>query len=728
VTRSVLAAVGSALLAAAALSSLTACPKAISSSNGYGAGASAAPSASAAPVTIAETIYDDKLANGWQDYGWTKREVKGTGPARVDFSKYGGWIIAKPGLSDKGATFGGVTLRVKMPPGEAEFLELRVEMTDSSTFPRIKIRPDQKRDVGEGWSEIVVPMSVLDPEGVPFDRIVLRAFREVPAGWVQLDKIALLAPSTPMHSGATIDAANARPVTLTVDCRAAAKRIDPRIFGIAYDAQRGIDDAAAWSFGATIRRWGGNVTSRYNWELGGAWNTANDWYFENVSVASYADFLKADAAHQVKSALTVPTLGWVAKDTTSSGFPVSVFGAQQATDAYRANAGNGNGPDGKPLAPKSPTLTSVAAPPEFVRRWVETIRKGDAQSGSRSVDEYILDNETGLWNSTHRDVHPDPVTYDELLERTIAYGSAIRAADPDAIIAGPASWGWPEYSFSAKDQAVSFTLKPDRRAHGDVPLLAWWLRKLREHDEKTGTRLVNLLDVHFYPQGQHVFGHDQIDAKTAALRIRSTRALWDSTYVDESWIADTIMLLPRLKNWIAENYPGVGISIGEYNFGGENHMSGALAEAEALGRFAQQGVSSAFYWTYPKADSAVANAFRAYRNYDGKGARFLDFTMPTSSTSSGGLTSLFASRDQAGTRLVMVLLNLSPDAAARATVQLDGCGPIQSQSAFTYTTGATGFVPLETGNAPGVVELVAPYSITVIDLHLQTPAPGALEN
>jgi hypothetical protein len=76
----------------------------------------------------------------------------------------------------------------------------------------------------------------------------------------------------------------------------------------------------------------------------------------------------------------------------------------------------------------------------------------------------------------------------------------------------------------------------------------------------------------------------------------------------------------------------------------------------------------------------------------------------------------------------MVLLNLSPDAAARATVQLDGCGPIQSQSAFTYTTGATGFVPLETGNAPGVVELVAPYSITVIDLHLQTPAPGALEN
>ncbi len=719
------------LLVAAVLASLPGCPKSLSS-GGTGAAASTSspsPPAPGAPIAIAQPIYDGKLQNKWEDYGWAKREVSGPGPARVDFSKYGGWIIAKPGLPDEGTTFGGLTFRVKMPPGEGEFLELRIEMTDSSTFPRIKLSPDQRRDVGDGWSEVVVPMITLNPEGLPFDRVVLRAFRDVPPGWVQLDKIALLVGTgAAAHPGAPIDPASARAVALTVDCRAIARRIDPRVYGIAYDAQRGVDDAAAWALEPAMRRWGGNPTSRYNWELGNAWNTASDYFFENVSIPSYVDFLKADAAHHVKSALTIPTIGWVSKDTTSSGFPTTLFGAEQATDQYRAGAGNGVGPDGKPLTPKPPTLTSVPAPPEMIRRWVEAIRKADAQTGTRSVDQYILDNETGLWNSTHRDVHPDPVTYDELLDKTIAYGSAIRAADPDAVIAGPASWGWPEYSFSAKDSAVSFTLKPDRRAHGDVPLLAWWLQKLREHEQKTGTRIVDVVDVHFYPQGPHVFGDDQIDPKTSALRIRSTRALWDPTYKDESWINETIMLVPRLKKWIAENYPGRAISIGEYNFGGEKHMSGALAEAEALGRFGEQGVSSAFYWTYPKADSPVTSAFRAYRNFDGKGGRFLDFAL-AARAANGDPTSIFASRDEAGTHVVLVVLNLAPDSAERASVVLDGCGAVQSRTAFTYAGGASGLTPMKEAAPPGapVEELLAPYSITVIDLHLQTPAPGALE-
>ena len=30
------------------------------------------------------------------------------------------------------------------------------------------------------------------------------------------------------------------------------------------------------------------------------------------------------------------------------------------------------------------------------------------------------------------------------------------------------------------------------------------------------------------------------------------------------------MLMPRMKEWIDQNYPGRGISIGEWNFGGES--------------------------------------------------------------------------------------------------------------------------------------------------------------
>jgi hypothetical protein len=113
-----------------------------------------------------------------------------------------------------------------------------------------------------------------------------------------------------------------------------------------------------------------------------------------------------------------------------------------------------------------------------IRRWIKSVRQRDEARGARGVDMYILDNEPDLWNTTHRDVHPDPLTYDELLDRTLRYGAAIREADPEAVIAGPASWGWSGYFFSAKDVAVGSNLQPDRRAHGGVPLLPWYLRAL----------------------------------------------------------------------------------------------------------------------------------------------------------------------------------------------------------------------------------------------------------
>ena len=75
--------------------------------------------------------------------------------------------------------------------------------------------------------------------------------------------------------------------------------------------------------------------------------------------------------------------------------------------------------------------------PEDVGDFVKKVRAYEKKIGKKLVFEWILDNEPGLWSTTHRDVHPTPLTYDELLERTIAYGTAIRKADPDAVIAGP---------------------------------------------------------------------------------------------------------------------------------------------------------------------------------------------------------------------------------------------------------------------------------------------------
>jgi hypothetical protein len=205
------------------------------------------------------------------------------------------------------------------------------------------------------------------------------------------------------------------------------------------------------------------------------------------------------------------------------------------------------------------------------------------------------------------------------------------------------------------------------------------------------------------------------DAATAARRIRSTRSLWDPTYLDESWINDRMRVLPLLKDWIAENYPGLGISIGEWNFGAGNHMSGGLATAEALGRFGTNGVTSAFIWGGPDDKTPAFWAFRAYRNFDGDGGRFQDWSLPV--TGDGTLTSLFASRDEKGTKIVAVLLNLAPQSRLISHVALQGCGAVSSARGFTYPGGEAGFSSMAVKPSnDGVNVVVVPYSISVVDL------------
>ena len=360
----------------------------------------------------------------------------------------------------------------------------------------------------------------------------------------------------------------------------------------------------------------------------------------------------------------------------------------------------------------------------MIRTWITRLRDTSAKSPQRcrlgrKIEMYILDNEPNLWNITHRDVHPVPLTYDELLDRTIRYGTAIREADPDAVIAGPAEWGWSGYFFSAKDTSEGGCSTRIATRTATFRCCPGTLQHLAEHEKSTGRAILDVVDCALLPAGSGVYGGgERTDPEGAALRIRSTRALWDPTYRDESWIKEHVNLIPRLKDWIAKNYPGRGISIGEWNFGGEDHISGALAIAEALGRFGQQGVTSAFYWPSFAPRTAGFHAFRAFRNFDGKGGRFLDLSVPTEAPND---VSLFASTDASATHVVAVVLNLDPVFATQADIDVTKCGQVTQERAFRYGSDVSALTE-ETGKSSGTVlhELIPPYSypIKVLDLTL----------
>ena len=117
--------------------------------------------------------------------------------------------------------------------------------------------------------------------------------------------------------------------------------------------------------------------------------------------------------------------------------------------------------------------------------------------------------------------------------------------------------------------------------------------------------------------------------------------------------------------------------------------------AEALGRFGQNGLFSAYYWTRPPAGSPVYWAFRAYRDYDGGGSQFLDWSVPTEVDDPDTGLSVFASTDESRDSIVMVVLNTSPDSVLHTSLELDGCQALGTVDTYGYDGDDTGFAPGE---------------------------------
>ena len=417
--------------------------------------------------------------------------------------------------------------------------------------------------------------------------------------------------------------------------------ISPYIYGFGTYMHEDREAEGVWDMQPTIYRWGGNTSSRFNYKID-AWNSAQDWFWHNFGSSRKGmidQFMADNNSRGVASMITLPMLGWVAKDRESYSFPRSLYPKQQQ---FEGDAGNGVDLNGKPLK-ADPKRTSLAIDPAFVAGWVQKLKK---QFG-KHPHFYIMDNEPMLWHITHRDVQAEPMRYKTYLERYVAYAKAVREADPEAVIVGPAAWGWMEMQYSGWDIEgpwSNWKKQTDRKANGDRPFLEWFLEQLAQREKQLKISLLDVLDVHFYPEKDRwPAGEDDHPGRRRAL-LAATRSLWDKAYTDNSWINEKLYFIPRLQSMAQKFKPGTKVSIGEYNFRSEWDISGAIAQAEILGTFARTGLYAAQYWDFPRKDGTHRYAFLLYRNYDGKrstfGPEWLDNTVGSREN-----TSVFSSQD-----------------------------------------------------------------------------------
>jgi hypothetical protein len=457
------------------------------------------------------------------------------------------------------------------------------------------------------------------------------------------------------------------PITVSVDTNAKRHPISPYIYGFGFATTQ---DLAVTNF--TMNRSGGNGTSTYNWQINAA-NHTSDWYFESIGDspatpgADGDNFIAQTRAGNATAEpmLTIPMVNYLAalgpNGAMKWSFSIAKYGAQTGSDPYQPDAGNGiSAATGKAIPSNNPADASTPNSVSIQQAWVQHLTQKWGLSANDGLKYYIMDNEPSLWSSTHRDIHPAGETYQELFNDYVSYAGAVRSLDANALIVGPEEWGWWAQYLSGFDQQNGTGASgSDYNTHNKMYYYPWLLSQLHAYQQSSGNQLLNVLSVHYYPQ--ELDNSDDDSASGQATRNQSTRVLWDPNYVDPSWLNQVginngiVNLIPTLKSWVNQYYPGLQTAITEYNWGDESHLNGATTQADVLGIFGREGLDIATRWTVPANPSPTYLAAQIYRNYDGHLSTFGDTSVSASVPNPDKLSSFAAVRSADGALTVMVI-------------------------------------------------------------------------
>jgi hypothetical protein len=534
--------------------------------------------------------------------------------------------------------------------------------------------------------------------------------------------------------------------TLTVDAAGNPHPINPDIYGI---ASYSLDAGFAKEIQVPNVRWGGDATTRYNWEVDSS-NAGFDWYFmggngQTTPVPSASADLMVNTyktASNAHALLTIPIIPYVNKTAAwNCSFPVSVYGAQQSTNPYvhpnGDNCGNSLTTSGAQLTDNNIYANHIDNTVALQQGWVQHFIATFGTAANGGVPYYQLDNEPGGWSNTHRDVEPNQPDYDTIIALGQQYAAMVKQTDSSAKVFGPVDFtlgGW-----------IGTPSKQNNLYAGQ-----YYLQKMAAYDQANHQRILDYFDEHYYGGGS-----------TDAAELASTRALWDPTFNSGSWVEQyyfdgPMMLLPRFQNWIQTYYPGTKLSISEYSFSsGTNPLVDALTEADVLGIYGREGLDFANMWTVPQPTGAVAYSFRLYRNFDGAGGQFGDSSVTSTSTdqsqlsvygamrsSDGALTVIAINKTTSPIQTSLTLANFSSTGTAKVytysnanltQIVAGAAVPVTSNTVnynfapysatvFVFTAGAASTVPTATSLSASTFQITLGQSVTFTAT--VTPASG----
>jgi hypothetical protein len=160
---------------------------------------------------------------------------------------------------------------------------------------------------------------------------------------------------------------------------------------------------------------------------------------------------------------------------------------------------------------------------------------------------------------------------------------------------------------------------------------------------------------------------------------------------------------------INAHYPGTKIAVTEYYYGGGDHISGGIAQADVLGIFARENIFAATLWKLGSTQhSFIYGGFEMFRNYNGTNGSFGD-TSIRADNSNVTNASVYASVDAANpSRMVLVCINKT---ASAQTAGIQVTHTVRFNTAEIYVLTGASSTPVKLADVPITLVNAFQYSM-----------------
>ncbi|MEO7988133.1 MAG: glycoside hydrolase family 44 protein [Chryseolinea sp.] len=511
-------------------------------------------------------------------------------------------------------------------------------------------------------------------------------------------------------------------VTVTVDLSKESHLISPYLYGrnnslsgdpgSAFTPEwKKLKDARVRFF----RESGGNNSTKYNWRL--KISSHPDWY--NNVYANDWSFAAQSLQQNIPDAQGMWAFQLIGKAamTNTANFNDWGYNSSQWWEGVNQNLAGG----GEPKTSGGTKALKEGNPDLYLQNWNADSTTlilnhwfNDLSLHKEKLQYWNMDNEVEIWNGTHDDVMPTQITAEQFMQRYFEVAKKARERYPAIKLVGPVTaneWQWYNWPTTISSGGKNY------------PWLEYFIKRVAEEQTASGVRLLDVLDIHFYPgsstasevvQYHRVF-FDKTYVYPEANGVKNVSGSWDNTQTKE-------YIFERCKVWL-DQYMGTGhgvtFGVTETGISNINASTTAVWYASTLGEFMKHQEMEIFTpWTWSIGMWEVLHLYSRYNKTS---------FVPATSTEEE-FVSAYPTINEAGDSLSVVLVNRSVNATKSVNLNLNGFDldeqpfntlKLSSLSASeTFISHTSNALQKSTVNKSGnsISISLAPLSITTIQL------------